>query len=418
MPATTASRTPAEVIRIARPAVDAPYRSGSLFTGTAALDLAAQELFNTELAWLAEYEPPDKKGRATQGAARLLAHWLPEVPNLGDITAVDWGLVALLAPIDVLTAGWPCQPFSLAGKRKGADDERALWPEVARCVRALRPRYILLENVSACVGSELGRVAATLAEHGYRFAWVCLPASAVGAPHRRLRLFIVATTDSGSQTGDERPGLRAHDPIRVRRPRSPHRRGTSADAASVRRREGGSEAAGVIGGPDAPERGVPAGRDEAVANAGRDAREEDDADVSAPAGRRRAASDADRSVRERDLRDSGPGTVQREVADRDSPGCVDWAGYEPAIRRWEGILGRPAPFPTIVGARGGRALNPALTEWMMGLPDGWITEVPNLSRAAMIKLAGNGVVPRQATVAYRYLLGILDEDARKPHAST
>jgi DNA (cytosine-5)-methyltransferase 1 len=55
---------------------------------------------------------------------------------------------------------------------------------------------------------------------------------------------------------------------------------------------------------------------------------------------------------------------------------------------------------------------------MMGLPDGWITEVPNLSRAAMIKLAGNGVVPRQATVAYRYLLGILDEDARKPHAST
>lgn len=65
-----------------------------------------------------------------------------------------------------------------------------------------------------------------------------------------------------------------------------------------------------------------------------------------------------------------------------------------------------------MGARGGDALNPALVEWMMGLPDGWITGVPGLTRTQQIKLGGNGVVPRQAVAAYRYLLAVLDQDAR------
>jgi DNA (cytosine-5)-methyltransferase 1 len=327
MPAATATRDRAEVIRVARPAPDAPPRSGSLFTGTAGLDMAAHEIFDAELSWVAEHEPPDKKGRTTQAAARLLAHRLPEVPNLGDITRVDWDLVAQLAPVSILTAGWPCQPFSLAGKRKGVDDERAIWPEVDRCLRSLRPRWILLENVPAVAGcGELERVATTLASVGYRFAWVCLPASAVGAPHRRVRFFLLAVAeDTDGATGDQR---------RSAAPRQEKGRRTRADSCRRGR--------------------VPASE----------------------------------------------------------TGHADWAGYEPAIRRWERILGRQAPVPTVVGARGGRTLNPALAEWMMGLPDGWITEVPNLSRAAMMKLVGNGVVPRQATVAYRYLLGVLDEDAR------
>jgi DNA (cytosine-5)-methyltransferase 1 len=64
-----------------------------------------------------------------------------------------------------------------------------------------------------------------------------------------------------------------------------------------------------------------------------------------------------------------------------------------------------------VGARGGRVLNPALPEWMMGLPDGWITTVPGLTRAQQLKLAGNGVVKHQAVAAYRYLLDVLERDS-------
>lgn len=69
-------------------------------------------------------------------------------------------------------------------------------------------------------------------------------------------------------------------------------------------------------------------------------------------------------------------------------------------------------MPTVPGARGGRTLNPALPEWMMGLPDGWITSVPGLSRAAQLKLAGNGVVKHQAVAAYRYLLDVFEVDVR------
>src|SRR5262249_20130052 len=83
---------------------------------------------------------------------------------------------------------------------------------------------------------------------------------------------------------------------------------------------------------------------------------------------------------------------------------VDWGDHEPAIRRWELILGRPAPAPTQVGKRGGRQLAPRFVEWMMGLPAGWVTEVPGLSRADQLRLLGNGVVPGQAEAAMRLLL--------------
>lgn len=87
---------------------------------------------------------------------------------------------------------------------------------------------------------------------------------------------------------------------------------------------------------------------------------------------------------------------------------LDWGRYEPAIQRWEQLLGRPAPVPTTTGTRGGQVLNPALAEWMMGLPDGWITHVPGLSRNDMLRLTGNGVVPQQAAAAYRWLLPQLE----------
>jgi DNA (cytosine-5)-methyltransferase 1 len=88
----------------------------------------------------------------------------------------------------------------------------------------------------------------------------------------------------------------------------------------------------------------------------------------------------------------------------------DWAEYEPAIRRQEALTGRQAPIPTEVGPRGGRRLTARFAEWLMGLPDGWVTEVPELvppkkdPRAEQLHKIGNGVVPQQAYAAFSHLL--------------
>jgi DNA (cytosine-5)-methyltransferase 1 len=84
----------------------------------------------------------------------------------------------------------------------------------------------------------------------------------------------------------------------------------------------------------------------------------------------------------------------------------DGTDFGPAIRRWEHITGRPAPCPTEPGTRGNRRLSPLFTEWMMGLPAGWVTAVPGIPRKEQLKILGNGVVPRQAHHAYGLLLGI------------
>jgi DNA (cytosine-5)-methyltransferase 1 len=105
--------------------------------------------------------------------------------------------------------------------------------------------------------------------------------------------------------------------------------------------------------------------------------------------------------------DEGDQGMPLPVAARHLAGETDWGPYETAIRHWEVATGRPAPAPTVPGKTGQR-LNPALPEWMMGLPAGWITEVPGLSRNAMLKLAGNGVVPQQAELALRLLLDRAD----------
>jgi DNA (cytosine-5)-methyltransferase 1 len=83
---------------------------------------------------------------------------------------------------------------------------------------------------------------------------------------------------------------------------------------------------------------------------------------------------------------------------------MEWAGYRPAIDRWERILGRPAPAPTVLGKRGGRQLAAPFVEWLMGLPEGWVCDVPGLTRNQQLKLLGNGVIPQQAEAALRLLL--------------
>lgn len=88
-----------------------------------------------------------------------------------------------------------------------------------------------------------------------------------------------------------------------------------------------------------------------------------------------------------------------------------WGDYAAAIARWETILGRPAPDPTEPGPKGNPRLSPAFTEWMMGLPQGWITEVPGITRNEALKACGNGVVPAQAEAALRWLLDVEEQVA-------
>lgn len=84
----------------------------------------------------------------------------------------------------------------------------------------------------------------------------------------------------------------------------------------------------------------------------------------------------------------------------------DWGDYLPAVRRWEAVTGEQAPVPTETGPRGGRRLTARFAEWLMGLPCGWVTEVPGLSRKQRLKAIGNGAVPQQAYAAYAYLLNL------------
>jgi DNA-cytosine methyltransferase len=131
----------------------------------------------------------------------LKKHW-PDVPNLGDITKVDWSEVE--RP-DVICGGYPCQPFSTAGKRGGANDPRHLWPAMHNAIRVLRPRYALMENVRGHLSLGFGRVLGDLAEIGYDAEWQVIPAAAVGAPHKRDRVFIVAyPNDTGNRTPERR----------------------------------------------------------------------------------------------------------------------------------------------------------------------------------------------------------------------
>jgi DNA (cytosine-5)-methyltransferase 1 len=124
-------------------------------------------------------------------ASRVLAKRFPNVPNLGDVQTAEY------PDADFICAGFPCQDISFAGAGAGLAGERSgLWREVVRALRVVRPRGALLENVAALLGRGLDTVLGDLAEVGYDAEWHCIPASAVGAPHRRDRIWIYCAPDS------------------------------------------------------------------------------------------------------------------------------------------------------------------------------------------------------------------------------
>jgi DNA (cytosine-5)-methyltransferase 1 len=176
-------------------------RVGELFAGIGGFGLGLERA-GFEIAWQVEIDPY---------CTRVLAkHW-PAVPRYGDIRAVDWSTVA---PVDLVCGGFPCQPFSLAGKRKGKEDDRYLWPEMLRALTHLRPTWIIAENVPGLIGSGLDTVLFDLESLGYATTTLVVPACAVGAPHLRQRLWILAHADRCEQGRRQQPerGSNRRDP--------------------------------------------------------------------------------------------------------------------------------------------------------------------------------------------------------------
>ena len=234
----------------------------------------------------------------------------------------------------------PCQPFSAAGKCKGTADDRHIWPHIANAIRILRPGYVFLENVPGHLSLGFGDVLGDLAEIGYDAQWTSLRASDVGACHRRERVFILGTNTERCRR-DRRTQDSRWEKIK-RATSTGYSCATPTDADSW----GLAQLAELH---REPEYGHPSHRDDSFGSRSR------------------------------------------------------WCGYFPAVQRWEHTIGRSAPEPTTTGNTGRTVLNPQFVEWMMGLPAGWVTDVPGISRTGQLHLLGNGVVPQQAAHALAIL---------------
>jgi DNA (cytosine-5)-methyltransferase 1 len=309
---------------------------GSLCSGYGGLDMAVEAYFDAETIWMADTD---------KSAAKAIdENW--KLPNLGDIKNIDWSKVE---PIEILTAGYPCQPFSDAGKRQGAKDERHLWPFIKEIISFLRPSIVILENVRGHLSLGFKDVLKDLAEIRYDAKWGIIRASDVGAPHQRARLFVIAYSDSYA-----RPQPRRTD------------RDISGQASEIKYRSNRKEHRG---------------RFEIISD-----------------------TDNQRRIRNRERSQSGYDSsgekIIKSFSDTDdkqlSPNRqVSELGWRFDTRFKMSM--RPIPDPLVDGK-----LNTKYVEYMMGLPEGWVTNLP-VSRAQQFKLLGNGVVPQQAYYALEML---------------
>ena len=156
----------------------------SLFSGIGGIDLASEWAGFTTVGQCELADYPTKV---------LEKHW-PNVPRWRDIRDVTLGSVRDkgISAVDLISGGLPCQPFSTAGKRKGKDDDRYLWPEMLRVISELKPNWVLSENVCGIVNMELEQVCSDLEAQDYEVQAFIIPACGVDAPHQRKRVFIVA----------------------------------------------------------------------------------------------------------------------------------------------------------------------------------------------------------------------------------
>ncbi len=164
-----------------------------LFTGIAGFSIAAEWVWGEEYNIIAFCEN-DKFCRK-----KLKKLW-PDVPIYKDITKLNGKEIT--ETIDILTGGWPCQPFSVAGKRRGKKDNRHLWPEMFRVIQETNPTWIIGENVTGITNMELDNVLSDLEGEGYETQTFNIPACGVNARHRRFRIWVVAR-DTNSRDGNK-----------------------------------------------------------------------------------------------------------------------------------------------------------------------------------------------------------------------
>ena len=290
--------------------------------------MAVEAFFNAETVWCAEFD---------KFASKLIDQRF-NIPNYGDIKAIDW---ASVEPIDILTAGYPCQPFSHAGSRKGTNDERHIFPYILEAISILRPRWVILENVRGHLSLGLKEVLQGLASEGYDAQWQVVRASDVGAPHQRARLFIIAYPNS--QSG----GVSLQD-------------NTSTNTSSIGQSQ--RHTCGL-------EQDVTSSENNGLTT---------DTDSNGHTQSRRASLCL-QSAREGLRGRQDEGQARHEY-------------------RFSSQMDRQEVPDTLDQGK----LNPVFVEYIMGLPKGWVTDI-NMLRTQKLKMLGNGVVPQQAYKALELL---------------
>ncbi len=362
---------------------------GSLFAGYGGIELALSSVLDVRPAWFVEFD---------KAPSKVLAHHWPDVPNYGDVTTVDWSTVP---PVDIITGGSPCQDLSHAGKRAGMTEgtRSNLWVQMREAINVIRPRLVVWENVRGafsapadsalepcpgCVGDgddgpvlrALGRVLGDLADLGYDARWYGLRAADVGAAHGRFRVFLAAVPADADVSGLEGLADQARTASTGR-----HRH----PVASV-----GGSALTLLPTPKASN------------NENRSSDWANGPNLGEALALLPTPSVAD-----------GMGGHLTRSGDRSNelllPGVAKahqqaWGQYAAAIARAEQAIGRPAPPPTETGPKGAARLSPRFVEFLMMLPEGWVTDVAGLSRNDQLKMLGNGVVPAQCAAALRAFL--------------
>jgi len=400
---------------------------GALCAGYGGIELGLRNILDTEMVWFSDICP---------GSDKVIKERFGNIPNLGDLTEISQQLFEP-EKVDIVTAGFPCQPVSTGGLRKGVKDERWLISDVCKVARLAGARYLLLENVGAILtannGEAMGRVCEALAENGYiRWEWLVIRASDVGAPHKRERWFCVATNDdepgrkeiagllredrrwqttewsegdskragslgasrtfadSDNRTGEEfdiGDGYRDREEAGINRtPTSEPERFSLSGSSFERYQPAIRRWEQTIGrGSPAPHTGIRIYHE-------------------APSDSHGEGSEGQHTrsgLRETSEKESSPGG--NNVGDS-SGRLGKYKEYGPAIGRWEAVLNRRVPEDlTYHHENGSIKVSPEFIEWMMGVPPRWVTGV-DLSYTRKLELLGNGVVPQQAERAYAILL--------------
>ena len=333
----------------------------SLCTGYGGLDMAVEAYFDAELIGCSDINKAS--------ASAIEKHF--KVPNYGDLR----NLIGTDLQFDILTAGYPCQPFSHAGQRKGTHDERHIWPFIAQIIGHSRPRIVVLENVRGHLSLGFKEVLQDLAKLGYAAQWTVVRASDVGAPHQRARLFIIAYPDCNSgrvSSSDKRSS-------------STDSNGSTCDQS--RRADQGFHGASseVINGSNRDEYGCGG---EASSNPDGCGKQSDDGQRKHQKEARKGSS----TISSRNSIDSNPINEYQS-----HNGQMPKLGRRFATRCEMSM--QTAPDPLVDGK-----LSAKFVEYMMGLPEGWVTDLP-ISRNQQLMMLGNGVVPQQAYYALELLCG-------------